>query len=437
MPLVLVLRLLGSLISLAILAGGAYLGWRWYEGEQVIMPDGAIAIVRDDWMLWTALAVLVVSLLGRFIITPFLGKPDTPATLIKPVHGAGSRLSSPTGADLHLETIGEGAKPTLLFTHGWGLDSTIWTYAKRDLSRQFNLVVWDLPGTGKSRPGPDRALGPDRFSTDLSPVIDSIKSDTIILVGHSIGGMTIQSFLRRVSSHQKKRIAGIVLFNTTYTNPLETMIASGLFKAMRWPVLEPMFLMTRLLQPVVWLDAWRNYLSGWAHVVNRIQFGKTFTRSQLDAVTLLGTRNAPGTLARGNQGMFRWDATGATDTVWCPVLVIGGEKDIVTKPQASRDIASMTPSARLMLVDGVNHNGFLEKHEVYNTALAEFAKAAVALHHDDRTGASGPFTGDDAEFALPRSADPSDRFNRARYHQSGVVTQQEVVPDRRGAISPL
>ena len=129
------------------------------------------------------------------------------------------------------------------------------------------------------------------------------------------------------------------------------------------------------LQPLVWLSAWQSYLSGSAHLANRISFGKHVSRSQLNAVTLLGTRNSPGAQARGNLAMFRWDATGALAKIDVPVLVIGGELDIVTKPEASGTIAESTHAARISIVEDVNHMGFLERHETYNSAIAQFAGA--------------------------------------------------------------
>jgi pimeloyl-ACP methyl ester carboxylesterase len=70
--------------------------------------------------------------------------------------------------------------------------------------------------------------------------------------------------------------------------------------------------------------------------------------------------------------MFRWDATGVLAKIRVPVLVIGGELDIVTKPEASRAIAAST-AARVVVVDDVNHMGFLERYDIYNNAISEFA----------------------------------------------------------------
>jgi pimeloyl-ACP methyl ester carboxylesterase len=130
------------------------------------------------------------------------------------------------------------------------------------------------------------------------------------------------------------------------------------------------------LQPLAWLGAWQSYLSGSAHIANRIGFGKYVTHSQLEHTTLLSTRNPPGVIAKGNLAMFRWDATDAMARITTPMLVLGGAMDIVTKPEASRYIAAEKgASGDLQIVEGVNHMGFLERSDIYNQAIADFATA--------------------------------------------------------------
>ena len=110
-------------------------------------------------------------------------------------------------------------------------------------------------------------------------------------------------------------------------------------------------------------------------MANRLGFAGHVTRSQLEHTTLLSTRNPPGVSAKGNLAMFRWDATKALPQLKAPVLVIGGDRDIVTKLEASRTIAGTIPSAKLQVVEEVNHMGFLERADVYNRAIADFVRS--------------------------------------------------------------
>ena len=190
--------------------------------------------------------------------------------------------------------------------------------------------------------------------------------------------MTIQTLARDDPEYFNAHVAGTVLVNTTYTNPLKTMILSGLAKAIRWPLLEPLMRLAILLQPLVWLGAWQSYLSGSAHMASRLGFGKYVTRSQLEHATLLSTRNSPGNICLGNLAMFRWDATKAMANITPPLLVLAGDLDVVTKPEAGHVISSDHARGLYEAFEGANHMGFLERPDVYTSAIARFAADASA-----------------------------------------------------------
>jgi pimeloyl-ACP methyl ester carboxylesterase len=371
MPLLAILRFLFMALSLLILAAGGWLIWSWLEGVRVLQEPGGASVVREDWRLWAGLALLAWSALGRFPALWILASGDTVPS--KPIRGTGKMLVSPTGASLFVETTGPDDGPVLVFTHGWGLDSTIWYHAKQAFHDRFRVVTWDLAGLGRSRA--DRGgVNMTAFAADLRAVIDNVSpAKPVVLVGHSIGGMVIQTLCRDHPEFFRELVAGAVLVNTTYTNPLRTMVFSGLGRALQKPLLEPAMKLATVLQPVLWLAAWQGYLSGSTHCAMRFGFGRSVTRSQLDHTALLTTRNPPGTQALGNLAMFRWDATGDLSRMTGPVLVLSGDMDIVTLVDASQTIAHRVPSAELEVVEDANHMGFLERADAYHDAIAGFA----------------------------------------------------------------
>ena len=367
MPLLSLVRFVTTLISLIILGFVVYLLWMWSDGELVRQADGDLVRVRPDWALWTALALGAFSLLGKNLLLPLLARPDKG----EPSHedsGKGQIISAAHGAQIYVEELGSEHPNTIVLTHGWAMDNTIWHYAKRDLSRQFRVIVWDLPGLGKSK----GEISLENFAASLAAVVEHSGADRVGLVGHSIGGMTIQTLARDNPAFFNTRVAGAVLVNTTYTNPLKTMILPRFMQAIRFPLLEPIMRLTILLQPLAWAGTWQSYLSGMSHLANRLGFGKYVTRSQLNHVSLLSTKNPPGNIQKGNLAMFRWDATGALGQSSVPVLLLAGELDIVTKPEASTDIKQQARGASLEVIEGVNHMGLMERADVYNAAMIRF-----------------------------------------------------------------
>jgi pimeloyl-ACP methyl ester carboxylesterase len=393
MPLLSLLRFLGTLLSLVILGVAVYLLWTWYQGDVREQADGTLQQVREDWRLWVPLFLLAFSFLGRPLMLLLLARPDK-GEPSKKARGTGETVAGADGAQLYVEQMGPADGVPVILTHGWAMDSTIWHYAKKELSKEFRVTVWDLPGLGRS----SGEISLESFARNLAVLVERAAPQRVVLVGHSIGGMTVQTLARDNPELFAKRVAGAVLVNTTYTNPLETMILPRLMKAIRWPLLEPVMHLVIWLQPLAWLGIWQSYLSGMAHLSNRFGFGKYVTRSQLEHTTLLTTKNPPGNVQKGNLAMFRWDATGALGDTRVPVRLLAGSVDIVTKAEASTAIREQC-GATMNVIDGCNHMGFLERHDVYNADIAAFARQApgrqapppaVAPVRDGLGGTPGP-----------------------------------------------
>lgn len=371
-----ILRLAACLVSLAVLSIAVWLLWTWQAGEVLYDPGAGLVVHRDPWRLWTGLALLAWSFLGRFVATALVARPDREGGL-SPAPRRQGLLGAPSGDVLYVQMFGpEGARPIIL-THGWGLDASMWRYATRDLAGRHQLVLWDLPGLGRSRAASHAPITLERYAADLAFLIEQTGPKKPVLVGHSIGGMIIQTLLRDRPDLQD-RIAGVVLANTTYANPLRTMALSRLWLALQKPLVEPLLVLAGRIGLLLWPFMWQSYLSGWAHLSQRAGFGRFVTRSQLEQTTRLVTRNPPSIQAMGNRAMLRWDAQGALGRTRLPALIIGASADIVTRPEASHRIAGETAQGRLQIVEGANHMGPLERHDLYNLMIATFAEGLAS-----------------------------------------------------------
>lgn len=370
MAMFLFLRWIAGLLSLAILAAAVWLIWSWWPVDYRDL-NGAVHQVRGPvWKLWTGLGLTAFSFLGRFpILALFKDQPKEPQVS----RDEGHRVTGPNGAALWVESYGPQGSPTIVFTHGWGLDSSVWSHVKAAFGDRFRLVMWDLPGLGRSKGPSGGRYSIEGFAADLRAVVEDTGSDRVLLVGHSIGGMTTQTLVRDHPDFARQRVAGIALFDTSYRNPIDTLILSGLWRVLRFPVIEPMCWLQIALSPLVHLMNWKSFLDGTAHLVARLGFGRIVPRGALNHVARLAAYNAPGVQAKGDLAMFRWSVEPALPSFGVPTLVLGGTSDIVTLPRASEHIAGAVPGAELKLVPGAGHMGFMEQPEVYNGALQAFA----------------------------------------------------------------
>jgi len=367
-----------GLLSWAILALSGYLLWSGYERGDEDEPSVRSGLIEegDEWRMAVGWALLLLSFLGRFVWPLILAKPngrgDPPIT-----RGEGRTVQGADGSALRVEQFGRADGPALVLTHGWGLDSTVWRYARKDLGERFRLLVWDLPGLGRSTQPGDGRYALERLGDDLRAVAETA-GGPVVLVGHSIGGMTSQTLAALRPEVLGDKVRGVVLLNTTHMRPSRTTALSGLVEAL-YPIASLFLRLQIALAPVAWLVKWQSYLSGQAHIANRIGgFGKHVTRGQLEHVTRLATKANPAVEAKGVIAMQGWDITPKLPGVSVPVLILGGEVDLVTKEEAGETIARTIPGGRFKLMPGCGHMGFYEYAEAYNREIAAFAEEVLS-----------------------------------------------------------
>jgi pimeloyl-ACP methyl ester carboxylesterase len=367
MPLSFLLMWIVALLSIGILAGAIYIIWAWYVGT----------IIATAWLV-VGIAMLAWSIAGRWLIV--LLHPAGSDDPVSVRSGRQHRLKRPDGHELYVEIHGPDTGVPIVLTHGWSLDSTAWYYAKKHLSDRFRLILWDLPGLGQSSQRHDRDYRIERFAEDLRAVLEFTGDTKALLLGHSIGGMTIQTFCRLFPDIVASRVSGIVLANTTYTDPTRTTIASGFVNALEKPVIAPLLHLTVWLWPVVWAMNVMSYLNGSAHITTRlISFNGDVTRGQLDFTARFTAKQSPAVLARGMLAALAFDETRTLATISVPVLVLIANSDRLTVPAAGERIAATVPGATLVRINRAGHCGIIEQSRDYYSSVAQYAESLDAV----------------------------------------------------------
>ena len=370
-----------GLVGWVILGIGIYCVYYWSQQptrEIVELPDGREIVVNareDHWpylaagitiIAWSVLGVPVMHLIGAGF-----RREDDPAPERT---GQQQWVETSDGTRLNVEIYGNPAGPVLVFTHGWSLDSTEWFYVKRQLADTCRIVVWDLPGLGRSHGSSDGNYSLEKMAGDLSAVVNAVApSESVLLVGHSIGGMITQTYCRVFATEAQQRVAGLVLVHTTYQNPVTTALGAPLLQALQ-PLIAMLNYVSIPLAPLVWLSNWQSYLNGSLHIASRISsFAGGQTWGQIDYASRLCTAAWPAVVARGNLAMLEFNERETLPRIEIPTLVIGGQHDRLTKMSASQFIEQQIPHGLLVKVDA-GHLGLWERHDEVCGAIAEFAQ---------------------------------------------------------------
>lgn len=384
-PILILQTWLLGLLSLGLLTGAVFAarewrdrswGWDPARAQSVFSPD--LGWNEDTAILALAVALAVVVLFGGSLVKGVIRllRPGGPAhdVTAPPVPVSTHVIQRPDGSRLHVECFGSEDGIPIVLTHGWTLDSTEWKYFITAMASRFKIIVWDEPGLGRSTRPSDRNYSLENLAGHLQAVLALAGGRPAILLGHSIGGMITLTLCKLFPGELGKRVMGLVLTHTTPTNPVRTTSGAGFYSAIEKPVLVPLMHLTIALSPVVWVLNWLSYRNGSAHLsVMRGSFAGTETREQIDFAARFQIKSSPAVIARGMLGMMRYDASDTLATIHVPTLVVAGDRDTTTKPQASDWIQSAISTSQRVTLAPAKHLGLIEHNDVYSDAVRTFA----------------------------------------------------------------
>ena len=122
------------------------------------------------------------------------------------------------GVRLHAEVCGpEDAPVTVVFCHGYTLSQEVWHYQRQELAKDTRLVLWDQRSHGRSDRSDPAHIGIDQLGRDLAAVLAATVPGAapVVLVGHSMGGMTIMALADQQPELFGPKVIGVLLISTT------------------------------------------------------------------------------------------------------------------------------------------------------------------------------------------------------------------------------
>lgn len=133
--------------------------------------------------------------------------------------GFGGRRNTVTAEDgtrLAVRSFGPDDAPTVVFVHGWTCASQFWKLQVPDLSADRRVVTYDLRGHGDSERARSGDYSIQAFGGDLERVLSECvpEGERALLVGHSLGAMTIVSWAGMHPELVDERVSAAVLVNT-------------------------------------------------------------------------------------------------------------------------------------------------------------------------------------------------------------------------------
>ena len=291
--------------------------------------------------------------------------------------GTPSWVTLPDGVRLYVEETG-GGPLTVVFLHGFALSMTSFHYQRRDLGDVGRLVFVDQRAHGRSDRGDDDAMTLAQLGHDLAAVLDAVAPDgPVVLVGHSMGGMTVMSLAKERPDLVGTRVVGAVLVATSAAGVAEALvpIPGRIADVLSSKVLPRVQRVAG--RPLV--AAGRRAGSDLNFVFTKLWgFGDNPSPSQVELVERM-TSATPLDVLLAFVPTFRqhdlYDGLSVLATI--PTLVFGGTRDRITPYGHSEEIARRIPGTHFVSVAGAGHMLMVERAPLVNLHLRAFLRRAA------------------------------------------------------------
>lgn len=301
------------------------------------------------------------------------------------VRGEVVPVQTDDGVRLHVEVHEPGAERaapgqppiTIVFSHGYALTMDSWHYQTVALAGRYRLVLWDQRGHGRSSSGAPGSSTIDRVGADLEAVLEAVAPEgPLVLIGHSMGGMTVMALAERRPDLFEQRVVGIGLIGTSAGGLGEANLGlAGLGKI----VLRMAPGAVRLLARRPELVARGRQLGSDLEsvLVRRYSFASPVP-PQLVAFAARMIASTRVEVISDFMPTFsshdKREALAALDGT--EVLVLVGDGDLLTPVRHSEEIVQRLPAAEHVVIRDAGHLVQLEHPELVNGYLEELLERA-------------------------------------------------------------
>jgi len=265
-----------------------------------------------------------------------------------------STVLTDDGASLAVQSAGEG--PAVLFANGIGVTAPGLDAIAEHLRRRGHRVIcWDYRGMGRNRaPSAPVEYTMPRHARDALQVLDALGEPRAAVLGWSMG---VPVGLEMIRLEPSRVVAFGVLFGSpaspfkiAFPRPVSDVVhlAVAFSRKVPWGA-QAILRLGVAIPPLTWLLCTLTGFCG--DRANREVFMEHVrSTTESDKTAYFTTMYE----------MMYHDARDILPQVRCPVLVVAGEKDWVTPPEAAAEIARLIPGARHVFFPETSHFGVIE-----------------------------------------------------------------------------
>jgi pimeloyl-ACP methyl ester carboxylesterase len=296
------------------------------------------------------------------------------------LHTQGIDVLATDGVTLHVEFDGDKDAPlTIVFSHGFTLNMDSFHFQRRELGDSAKLVFYDHRSHGASSRSAPEHCTIDQIGKDMYAVLQAVApSGPVVLVGHSMGGMTILALADQHPELFGDRVVGVALIATSTGELAKTIVGlPGWASRAVNPVVPQIAKVVR--HRATLLERNRKLGTDFAFIVTRhLSFGPDAPPSLVEFMEqmLLGTSIE--VMSEFFDAFLSHDKLKALDVLRdIPVLISCGARDVLTPLTHSELMAAALPAAELQVIPGAGHMAMIDRYTIVNGALRRLIARAI------------------------------------------------------------
>jgi pimeloyl-ACP methyl ester carboxylesterase len=310
------------------------------------------------------------------------------------LHGTVVPVRASDGVALHVEVDGPGpddlTEPpvTIVFSHGLALNQHSWHHQRKDLADLGRLVFWDQRGHGESGRGLQEHANIDQLGRDLQAVLDATApTGPVVLVGHSMGGMTVMALAEQRPELFGDRIVGLGLIATSPGRLAEVTFGVPAAAGRMLRRAAPKALTALNRRPALVARSRRLGHDLEYVLTKRYSFATDVPPSLVRFVQSMHDQTPLDVLAELFPAFDAHDKLHALDAMnGIETLIMCGEQDLMTPADHSREMVEHVPGAELVVLPMAGHLVMLEHPDVVSDHLRDLVERSVRAHPASSAG---------------------------------------------------
>lgn len=267
----------------------------------------------------------------------------------------GKAFNTPSGAIRYWVWDVPGERPWLVFLPGLSADHRLFEKQIEEFKADYNLLVWDAPGHGSSRP-----FRLDFPLADKAEWLHSIMAcegiSRPVIVGQSMGGYVAQALMEKYPDCP----AGFVSIDSA---PLKRKYMK------KWEIYT--LKNTKFMYSVYpWFLLKKHGAEGCAET----EYGRRLMYTMMDTYTKKGYCEL---VSHGFKILAEAIEADLPYEISCPVLLICGEKDKAGYTKRYNTVWSKQEGLPIRWIPGAGHNSNTDRPELVNSAIREFLRTIL------------------------------------------------------------